>query len=244
MKMDTPENRLLHIDYMPDIGWVYPIWNKLNSIIGDPDEMIKRIESAGLDNLSVSIATKLKMLTVCAKRIRKNRLKLNKELIANKDKAYKSADKGHAYPLKDKEFPYEILLDLEMFILLTRSTYEITGKFIRIFFKKILNKKISEIELVAILKSKNIDTKWIEESKDNRILFFHNSASWLGIVLPYQFIELNELVLFKKKDIDLTNNEDYISMSDLFEIYKNFVESIINIRDWIITEIDEFGKTI
>ena len=58
------------------------------------------------------------------------------------------------------------------------------------------------------------------------------------MVLPAFAVELNEVILFKKTNIDLNNPDDFVSLTELFQTYKSFVESIITVRDWLVREIE------
>ena len=81
---------------------------------------MRRVDQVGLSDLAVAIATKLRMLITCAERIRKDRIELDGELLANKNEVYQRAAQGYAYYFKEKDFPYTFLVDIEMFIFLTR----------------------------------------------------------------------------------------------------------------------------
>ena len=76
-----------------------------------------------------------------------------------------SLAKGGAFTLKDKELPYELLLDMDSFIFETRSLYEIMGKFLVELFRALFGKAVTEADIQAILSAGDIDTRWIAEAQ-------------------------------------------------------------------------------
>jgi len=69
---------------------------------------------------------------------------------------------------------------MDSFIFETRSLYEIVGKFLVTLFEILFDRKITQEELKSLLSSQGIDTRWIDELRDARILFFHETAPWLA----------------------------------------------------------------
>ena len=70
---------------------------------------------------------------------------------------------GSAFVLKDKELPYELLIDMDSFIFETSSLYEIMGKFLVALFAALFDRSIKEAELQSVLSNNGIDTRWIED---------------------------------------------------------------------------------
>ncbi len=149
---------------------------------------------------------------------------------------------GKAYTFKNQDLGFELIIDLDTFIFESRSTYEILGKFITEFFTKILEKSISEKDLIDNFKKKKISTDWIEILKESRIFFFHNGAPWIGFKPLDESFSSFEPIMLKRNILELKNKDDYLPFTKLKEIYGNFSKTLTALQEYIIEEIDNFDK--
>jgi len=193
-----------------------------------------------LRELGQAIGTKLTMLPVVVARVNRQIQFLSEQL--DESRVDRCLNRGAAYRLCDQSFPFEILVDLDSFPFESRSTYEIVGRFLKGFFSHILRRDVSQEELQALLKVEGIDTQWIQELRENRILFFHNTAPCLAIYIlskaPLRF----ELVLLKKVARDATTPGDRLHFDQLQAIYHGFASSLEALQRWVIMQVEEFEE--
>lgn len=143
----------------------------------------------------------------------------------------------YAFRLKDRELPYELLLDMDSFIFESRSLYEIMGKFLVELFRILFGRKITEAELKTLLAKRGIDTRWITELQENRKLFFHETAPWLAVQVTEdrQF----DPIMLKRQTTVLTP-DDFVDFSTLREIYEGFVDSATELHRFVIEQIRHY----
>lgn len=232
-------NEYLHINYFLQENWLRKILTRLNQ--SSNDVLRRRIEKWGsspMSEMGLAIATKLTMLPLIVRRVDQQLDRLSEQL-DDESMVKECLRKGAVYPVKDKDLPYEILIDIDSFIYELRSTYEIVGKFVCEFFETILDAHVDESKLQYLLNSKGFDTKWIQELRENRKLFFHETAPWIAVRIlskePFQF----DLVLLKKNAKNFSNPDDYIHFKKLRCIYRGFASSLGELQQLIIEKIDE-----
>jgi len=233
----------LHVNYEPPLPtWIPAIIARLNSSSSSTlRERAKVWSESSLREAGFALATKLVILAMVIRRV-DNQLSRLGEQFCDRSLLDENIRRVAGYILADKMLPYEILLDIDSFLFESRSTYEIVGNFLRQLFDKILGRRIDEAELKQFLEFRNIDTRWISELRDDRILFFHKTAPWiaLGVISrePFRF----ELVVLKKDVRNLDTSEDCISFERLRAIYRGFESSLHALPQWILEQIQEFEE--
>lgn len=231
----------LHIDYEPPSrGWLLRIMKRLNeSSSSTLRERMSTWGSSHLKEMGFALTTKLAMLSRVLCRVDQQLQRLGEQL---NDEALidKCIRRGAAYKITDKALPYELLTDIDSFLFESRSAYEIIGHFLCQFFDHILKRRINEAQLKKLLDARNVDTRWIEELKCDRILFFHNTTPWLALEFvsrkPLRF----ELLILKKNVNDFTNPDDYIRFEQLRAIYHGIESSLNALHKWVLEQIEEF----
>jgi hypothetical protein len=230
----------MHISYEPSDTWLFPIMNRLRQSSSPIlRQRMDEWDKTPLSEIGLALATKRSMLPLLANRVDRQLNRLNQEI--NDTTLIEQHIKGdYAYRLRDGELAYEILLDIDGFIFESRSTYEIVGKFLVDFFERILDSKVKQDEIIAIQQSEGLDTRWIEELRSNRKLFFHNTAPWIAI----HFASINplkmELVILKRNAETFTNQDDYFHFALLRDTYHGFEATMDTLQRWIIRRIEEF----
>jgi hypothetical protein len=234
-------NEYLHFNYDPRERWLRPILARLHQSSSTIlRERLKAWGETPLRELGLAIATKLTMLPVVVARVNQQIQRLSEQL--DESRVEKCLNRGAAYLLREQSLPYEILVDVDSFLFESRSTYELVGRFLKEFFSHILARDVSEDELQALLKAEGIDTRWIQELRDNRILFFHTTAPWLANRIlskaPLRF----KLVLLKKVAKDSATPGDYLHFEQLQAIYHGFASSLEALQRWVIEQIEDFER--
>src|SRR5436190_7965843 len=228
----------LHIDYEPPSrGWLLRIMKRLNeSSSSTLRERVSTWGSSHLKEMSFALATKLTMLSQVICRVDQQLRRLSEQLI-DESKINECIRRGAAYRIADKVLPYELLIDIDSFLFESRSAYEIVGHFLCQFFDHILGCSLNEAELKKLLDARNIDTRWIEELRENRIMFFHKTAPWIVLEIvsrkPLRF----ELLVLKKNVKDFTDPDAYIRFEQLPTIYRGFESSLKVLHQWVLEKI-------
>jgi len=227
----------LHINYQPDVGWVLTIMSRLqNSSKPELRKAFDQWHETPLKELGLAITTRMHMLGLCIKRLNKRVDELRREMSADIPQVEECLSKGYAFRLKDKELPYELLLDMDSFIFETRSLYEIMGKFLVSLFQTLFARHMTEGEIQSTLSSAGIDVRWIEDLRENRKLFFHDTAPWLAA----RFLRENsnfDPVLLKRNVIEFDDPDSWIDFIELRQIYDGFVNSAGELHRFLMEQI-------
>ena len=120
---------------------------------------------------------------------------------------------GYVYSPKDRRTFYDLCVAVDAFYFEFRSCYEIIGQFVTTFGREMLDRRITEEEIRAVLEKANLNTEWIEPVRDNRILFFHKTAPWIALQIN-QRKPLNCSVVVMKENIEELDDPDtYITQA-------------------------------
>jgi hypothetical protein len=232
----------LHINYSPDSGWVLSIMSRL---LNSPNQRLRdafgQWAETPLKELGFAITTRMHMLGLSIRRLNARVAELRRELGSNLPELDVCVSDGCAFRLRDNELPYELLLDMDSFIFETRSLYEITGKFLSALFQLLFNRSITESELQSILTSADIDTRWIAELRENRKLFFHQTAPWLAVEVQRDKMVFDPILL--KKNTTSFYPDELVGFSTLREIYGGFVDSATELHRYILEQIKLYEST-
>lgn len=173
---------------------------------------------------------------LCIRRLNRQVSKLRDELNGDLPQVEWSLAKGGAFTLTDKELPYELLLDMDSFIFETRSLYEIMGKFLVELFRTLFGKAVTEADLQAILLGSDIDTRWIAELRENRKLFFHQTAPWVAVSVDGKEKKFDPVML-KRNVHTFDDPNSFVEFARLREIYDGFVASATELHRFILEQI-------
>lgn len=227
----------LHINYVPEDGWVLSIMGRL---LESPNLRLRKAfdewSNTPLKELGFAITTRIHMLGRCVRHLNAHVAELREQINQDDEQLQLCLAKGYAFRLPSRHLPYDLLLDMDSFIFETRSLYEIMGKFLTSLFQIVFNRKITQGELKVLLSNAGIDTRWTDELKDARILFFHETAPWLAIQID-QVDKRHNPVLLKKNVIALENPEDFIEFSTLREIFEGFIDSATELHRFVLEQI-------
>jgi len=226
----------LHISYVPANGWVLTIMSRL---LNSPDPQLRKAfedwSDTPLMELGFAITTRMRMLGLSIRRLNRQVSALRDELNADLPQVEWCLAKNGAFTPKDKDLPHELLLDMDSFIFETRSLYEIMGKFLVHLFRALFGKAVTEADLQARLSANGIETRWIEELRENRKLFFHQTAPWLAVSVGdgMKF----DPVMLKRSVQTFDDPDSFVEFDRLREIYDGFVESVTELNRFILEQI-------
>lgn len=227
----------LHINYVPETGWVLTIMTRLlNSADPQLRKAFEDWSDTPLMELGFAITTRMHMLGLCIWRLNRQVSNLRAELSGDLPQVEWALAEGGAFTLKDKELAYELLLDMDSFIFETRSLYEIMGAFLRELFRTLLGKAVTESDLQAILSASNIDTRWIAELRENRKLFFHQTAPWVAVSVEGEEKKFAPVML-KRHEHTFDDPSSFVEFARLREIYDGFVASASELHRFVMEQI-------
>jgi hypothetical protein len=224
----------LHINYKPSGGWVLSIMARL---LNSPD---KRLRSAfdewsetPLKELGFAITTRMYMLGRCIQRLNVSIDELRKELTADPSQLNSCLANRYAFMLRDDDLAYELLLEMDSFLFESRSLYEVMGKFLRTLFHVLFARTVSEAELLSILSTAGIGLEWVEELRENRKFFFHETAPWLAVKRENGVFNP---VLLKRNTVTF-DSSDVIDFEILRNIYDGFIKSANELHRYTVEQI-------
>jgi hypothetical protein len=229
--------RYLHINYIPETGWVLSIMSRLlNSSNPRLREAFDRWSETPLKELGFAITTRMHMLVLSIKRLNARVAELRNQINADVAQLELCLSRGYAFRFQNGDIVYELLLDMDSFIFETRSLYEIVGKFLISLFQLLFDRKITEDELQSLLSGQGIDTRWIGELREARKLFFHETAPWLAVQVDPEG-KRHDPVLLKKQTITFDDPNDFVEFITLREIYEGFVNSVTELHRYVSEQI-------
>jgi hypothetical protein len=176
------------------------------------------------------------MLALAIRRQNARVKQLREEIKADPSRLDLCLSERYAFMLKDKNLAYELLLDVDSFVFETRSLYEIMGKFLISLFQLLFDRKITEQEIQSLLSAQGIDTRWVEELRETRKLFFHETAPWLAVQVD-RSTDRFDPVFMKKNIISFENAGDFVEFATLRQIYDGLVGSLTELHRFIKEQI-------
>jgi len=230
----------LFFAYLPNLYWSARLVHALTSNPALKDRA-SQLQQGPLRELQLAVTTKLKVLQKVVVRFEKHLHELLVVLQGDRARVQRYiGEPNSAYKIGNESLVWEIVLDIDSFLYETRSTYEIFGAFLREFFNRILGETITEQALKDTLEAQHIDTRWIEELREDRITFFHNTAPWIAADCKGSPNLEIELLILKKDAADFSDPSNYIRLESLRAIYKGFNTSQAAILDLLVSRIASF----
>jgi hypothetical protein len=192
-----------------------------------------------------AIAAKLSALRIVAHRLDCAIVTVQKELLENTLEVEACIKAGAAYTPRSKDLAYELLIDSDSFLFETRSAYELTAGFVGAFLSAILGKAAqTKAQLHKVLSQeisfRNGDTSWIDELRNHRNLFVHETAPWPALEILSLVPLKAELVLLKRNVNDLSDPSTYLHMKQCRAIYSGFWATFPILETWLLGEVEKF----
>ena len=234
---------ILHLSYNPaQAGWVLRLQTQLQKSASITlKERYSRWKDLGMAELGMAFATRLSLRHRATYLLAKLLNDLRDE-INDSGKLDELLDGGYAYYPKDDRIFYDICVALDALYFETRSAYEIVGKFVRTFGKKILDRNFSEEDIKRVLVDEGQTTDWIDEIREHRKLFFHETAPWIALFVskrePLEF----SLVIMKENLKEFDDPEKYITQQQLVDSWQGFDRAISTVFAWLKEQIVVFEK--
>lgn len=234
---------LLHLNYNPGpAGWILRLQTQLQqSASVTLKERYSRWKEFGMAELGMAFATRLALRHRAAHLLAKLLHELQKKISAS-GKLDELLDGWYAYYPEDDRIFYDICVALDALYFETRSAYEIVGKFVHTFGKKILDRIFTEQDIQRVLIDAGQRTDWIDEVREHRKLFFHETAPWIALSIskrqPLEF----SLVIMKENLKELDDPKNFITQQQLSDSWQGFDRAIPTICTWLKEQIIVFEK--
>lgn len=230
-------------DFNPRITWLYPIWNALNRT--SSRTLLEAYSKRGpeLGDLAIAVATKLPILGTVTNRFNSDYGRLLKLAADDAEKIQTNRVTGTVWIVPDERIAFELLADIEAFIFESRSTYEILGKFLTAFFRKIFDRALTEADLKAVMRDGGFDVEWTTLLRDERILFFHGTAPWLALMFRDDETDKPELLIVRRNVKNLNDPESFARLADYDRIYWGLGDALKRMEEHILIEIQRYEKS-
>ena len=234
----------LHLDFRPrNAGWIAQLQTRARN--SSSQKVRARYETwaeSGLGQLALSLATKLEVRDRVARRFRDLMQTLLAEVDGAEDLGY-LLEGGYVFTPGDSGILYDTCAAVDSVIFESRSAYEMTGKFVTRFCEVILNRRVTQEDLIRVLTDAGQDVAWIQELRDSRILFFHNTAPWIALEIhardPLQF----QLVVMKENLENFDDRSKFITQEDLANVWDGYERSMSALKSWLEDQIDAAGTS-
>ena len=233
--------RFFHIDYRPQITWLYPIYNRLNRTNSRALKANhKRWESTELPELSLAVATKLVLLRTVVGRFNSDYQRLLQQIGENEEQIERNIKTGTVWTVPNETLPFQLVADIDAFIFETRSAYEILGKYITALFQLLFGRRLTEQDLKEVLQRSGLDHTWTFLLQEERKLFFHNTAPWIAVAVSES--GKYELIVLRRNARTLDEPEDYATLSQYNDIFNGFMAALERLQSHILAEIEKFER--
>jgi hypothetical protein len=234
--------RFFHIDYRPQITWLYPIYNRLNRTNSAALKANHgKWKSTELPELSLAVATKLVLLRTVVGRFNSDYQRLLEKIGENEEQIERSIKTGTVWTIPDETLPFQLVADIDAFIFETRSAYEILGKYVTALFQLLFGRRLTEQDLKEVLQHSGLDHTWTFLLQEERKLFFHNTAPWIAVALSESGTQY-ELIILRRNAQTLDEPEDFATLSQYNQIFNGFIAALERLQIHVLAEIEKFER--
>lgn len=220
--MKNPINKWLHISDMGGDPWILHIWSAINDAVSSGKT--EKLPQSTLE-LGMHISTRLNMLLTVKNRINLDCVELY-ETVKNADPKYEytPAKRGYAFDIND-DLKLNILIDIDALLFELNSCCELIGKLLKALYEHV-GKPITKapgLILKDILNNAGIDTGWFSDLAYHRNCFMHSVA-------PYIIVNITnspryDLIITKENIKTFDNQEKFLQLSDIDNIFQGFLQS-------------------
>jgi len=236
---------VLHLDFNPtSTAWIGGLQSRVaHSSAPQIRERYQSWASVGLGELALAIATRLAMIMQVEVRLRERCSALVRE-IDESGKVESLLSNRSCYRTNDEGLPFDICAAADCCLVEWRSLYEVMRKFATTFAKKILGTKISDSQIDSVVEQAGVPIDWIDRLRKNRNLFVHQTAPWIALEVTNREPLECSIVIMKENIATLDDAEKIITEAELIEISNRLRHSVIAVRNWLETQVDQLEATL
>ena len=230
---------VIHLDFQPTtVAWIGSLQSRLHqSSSSELQRRYSRWEEVGLGELALAVATRL---AICI-RVQQN-LCQSLENLRREAEAWDKLDEGVEGPFcfrpRDLRQLFDICAAVDALFFEFRSVYEVLKKFATKFSRRILGKQFSEAELLKALQARG-NTEWVELIRENRNLFFHQTAPWIALQVHQRRPLSCSLLVMKENIKQFDDPSKYITEAQLAAAVEGVQEAAPAVRSWLERQLFE-----
>ena len=231
---------VLHLDYRPGTaGWVLPLQTHLATSSSETLQgRYQQWEEQGLAELGIAVATRFAQ-TLRVPFLLGQLLQRLRDEIEESSQIDELLEGEMAFSPKDTRILYDICVLIDAFYFEYRSCYEVVGKFVVKFGECILDKTISEADLKEVLRKAGHDVGWIESVREDRKLFFHQTAPWIALRINERNPLNCSLLVLKENLQEFSDPEKYVTQQQLVDSISGLQKGMWAVQEWLEAQIVE-----
>ena len=229
--------KFFHIDWLPRTRWGYRLVARFNDCRNPKLKCCAKQHWPA--EQTIAFATRLALIRVIQRQFNEDIAALSKEFEKKSVEIQKCIPEHKALRLKDSDLAFRLVAGIDAFIFEARSSYEILGALVGRIASNILDIKVDERTLRKLLEIGGHDTSWIDDLRDERIRFFHETSPWLAVRItdgdpPY------EVLVLRRNAYDLEANVDAaFPLDKLNQIFLGLDAAVNIVENWLLEKIDE-----
>ncbi len=233
--------KFFHIDWLPRTRWGYRLVRRFDGC-RDPS-LRDRAKQHWPAEQMIAFATRLALIRVIQRQFNEDIAALSKEFEKKTAEIQKCIPEHKALRLKDSDLAFRLVAGIDAFIFEARSLYEILGVLVSRIAGNVLGIKVDERALRKIVGVEGHDTSWIDDLRDERIRFFHETSPWLAVKMtdgnpPYEILVLRRNAYDLEADVDAA-----FPLGMLNRIFFGLNLAVDMVEKWLLERIDEAEKT-
>jgi hypothetical protein len=229
---------VLHLDFEPtSVAWIGQLQTRLAN--SSSPELRKRYvgwASVGLGELALAIATRIAIANRVEERLQECLAQLSHE-VGQSGELDSLLGGNCAFHPRDEQLLFDICAGVDACFFQWRSLYEVLGKFATAFAKEILDTKISESQLVSVVQGAGVPVDWVSTVRENRKLFFHQTAPWIALEILTREPLRCGLVIMKENLSSFDDDEKFITEAELIEVSNGLRQAVIAVRGWLEAQV-------
>lgn len=189
--------------------------------------------------IALAVVTKVEMLNRIVTRLNNDLTALTEHLKKMPQEVEQCIAEVRALHIPDPDFVWNLLVDTDSFLFEARSAYELLGKFVKVLFELVFERKVREEDIFRELRALRVDVEWARLLQESRIHFFHSAAPWLAVErMPTGEFDL----LILKRNAETLTEDDYLHFGECRLILKGLYAALNGIFRWIANEIGAVGQ--
>lgn len=218
--------KFLHITYMSDNTWGYPIWNAIHALI--PPAQLPAQMKREIGDLVLAISVRLDCLPTIINRINDSAGRLYDE-VRERDKA---ADK-YAYEPKSG-VKYTLLVDINSFLAEVYSGLDLVEKLGKKMLRQVVRKPVQGSLVRVVLEANGKSLDWFDRLENWRHHFTHGGTPWIAVCLDQE--PKYDLLIMKSNVHEFTDAETFFRLSELDQVRKGFLGALMLVQQHLVNE--------
>jgi len=198
-------------------------------------------QELGLAELGMAVATRID-LTVRASYRLGELIKRLRDEIKKSGQLELHLLEGLCFMPADQRVLYDICVAVDSFYFELRSCFEVLRRFVLRFMRQMLRKPMSEAQFANVLHELGVETSWIDPVRENRALFFHNTAPWIALEIHHRKPIECSLLVMKENLAIFDDPTKFITQREMSEAIIGLQAALWPLNKWLQAKIQEVEK--